>query len=85
MDTDCLVTISIVVSAIATVAMAVTSYATLRLTRKISDEGQKYQQQFTDLLQAVVISSMTQMAGGFVSTGIAQFKQHYKGKTIIFE
>ena len=65
--------------------MAFTSYATIRLTKRISNEEQRHQQQFSDLLQALVVSNMTTMAGGFVSTGIAEFKKYYRGTTPVFK
>jgi len=74
-----------VITAAATLAMAFTSYATIRLTKRISNEEQRHQQQFSDLLQALVVSNMTTMAGGFVSTGIAEFKKYYRGTTPVFK
>lgn len=81
---DRIIMISAIVSAVATGVIAFYSIASFRLTRQLSKSSDRYQSQFMDLLQAMVVSQMTHRAGGFVSTAITQFKRYYKGKTEIF-
>lgn len=81
-------TVSIIattVSSVATVVIAVYAVVTHRLTKAIHDAAGRSQEQFSDLLQAIVVSNMTAGSGGAVSIAIKNFNNHYKGKTEIFK
>lgn len=72
------------VTAIATAVIAVYSIFSYQLAREIRKFEQKNREQFSDLLQAIVVSNMTKGSGGSVSTSINNFQQHYKGNTPVF-
>ena len=81
---DAIVVVAMIVSAISTAVIAFFSIASWRLTNRIAAEGTTHQDQFQDLLQAIVVSNMTQHSGGAVSISIENFKKYYNGTTRVF-
>lgn len=83
---DCLIVIASIVSAVATVALALLAYSNLVLARSIRATTDQRDQEIKDLFQAMVIA---QLLGPHPndppSTAKQRFKKEYTGKTKIFE
>jgi len=78
------------VVAAATIAMFVIGLLSYKLAKRVQDQSEQQQKDFSDLLEAIVISNL--LAGsedtGFASrvgpSGVDKFKKMYKGQKIIF-
>jgi hypothetical protein len=81
---DCLIIWSTIVSAIATVGIFIFTILNYLIYRQTVMDQEKNEQRFADLLQAIVVSNMTQGSGGAVSISIDNFKRYYSGQTKVF-
>lgn len=74
----------------ATVVIAIFAYVSYRLASNIQTRDEDYRQQITDLYQAMVISYLTHgtetgSSSRKMEYKISKFKEHYTGKTTIFD
>ena len=81
---------STLVSSIATVVIAIYAYRSYQLSSNIQKQSQEYQQQVSDLYQAIVISNTfsdpnANLDSTHLEHKIKAFKELYKGKTPIFD
>jgi hypothetical protein len=84
MNNDILVAWSTAVSALAALGILYLTWLNYRFYRLAINSQDRNEKLFADLLQAIVISNMTQLSGGGVSVSIENFKKYYKGETKIF-
>lgn len=72
------------VSAGAACAMLWIGWLGYRLAKQVQDQAEKQQKDFTDLLEALVISNLLSgpSSTGNYGTVMQAFKQHYKGREI---
>lgn len=81
---------STLITALATVAIAIFTFVNYQLASKIQKRDEEYRQQTRDLFQAIVISNIlsdpeARLGNKNLDNDIEAFKQMYKGKTAIFD
>ena len=78
--------ISIAVSAVATIFIAYYAYSSHRLAEELRDSSKQHQQEFSDLLQALVIATILggRSHGSQLSQAKDDFRQEYTGRMKIF-
>ena len=76
--------VSIVVTVVATVAIAYYSRHSYKLSQKLNEINVQHQQEIKDLFQAIVVSNLVDK-GSATTTAIREFKQNYKGDIKIFD
>lgn len=81
---------STLITALATVAIAIFTFVNYQLASKIQKRDEEYRQQTKDLFQAIVISNIlsdpeARLGNKNLDNDIEAFKQMYKGKTAIFD
>ena len=84
------IVLSTLITALATVAIAIFTYVNYQLASKIQKQDKKYRQQTSDLFQAIVISNIlsdpeARLGNKNLDNNIEAFKQMYKGQTPIFD
>ena len=72
------------ITAIATAAIAVYSFMSYQLASSIKSRDEEFRQQIRDLYEAIVISNIVTERRELEGR-IEAFKQHYRGRTPIFE
>ncbi|MEJ2104764.1 MAG: hypothetical protein P8X47_09335 [Ignavibacteriaceae bacterium] len=81
---------STLITALATVAIAIFTYVNYQLASKIQKQDKEYRQQISDLYQAIVISNIlsdpeARLGNIKLDNNIEAFKKLYKGDTPIFD
>ena len=84
------IVLSTLITALATVAIAIFTYVNYQLASKIQKQDKEYRQQTSDLFQAIVISNIlsdpeARLGNKNLDNNIEAFKQMYKGQTPIFD
>ena len=81
-----------IVSALAAACIAIYAIISHRLSKEIKESNERkekgdeeFRQQVSDLYEAIVISNSIGSTSGETSKRIGFFKEHYKGKTPVFE
>ena len=84
MEENILVNLAIVISAVATVAIAIFTWLNYQMYKKIEERNEEYKNQISDLYKAIVISNLLSGNSDLDMT-YKKFNKEYTGKTKIFE
>ncbi len=73
-----------IVTAFATVVIAIVAYSNYRLSKSLSAKSEKHEQEMRDFLLATVLAHLLRATGAEDhQKGVQRFKYAYKGKTPI--
>lgn len=78
-----MVNLAIVISAIATVAIAIFTWLNYQIYKKLQEKDEEYKNQISDLYKAIVISNLLSGNSDLDMT-YKRFNKEYTGKTKIF-
>lgn len=84
---ESLITFAMMVTALATILIAIFAGVSHRLASKIQSRDEEFRQQVSDLYQAIALSNLMIGKKAFdtiTEENIETFKKFYTGKTIIF-